>query len=231
MVLVSEARFRTQFFLNKSLLIQMILRRGMIFAATLLLAAEKLAAKGLCFHRGFISPRRQGPSIWLPQGRLHHKYYRKLKHWNRDNCDCISDDYKEESSGLASVPIHVNRRKFIQYTSSIPGLFAFSMAIPRVNAAENDEKSIIAVPISPLAPFSTTRTYRTIVLANGLQVVLVKDSQAQRSSVALTVDGAGQFSDPYELPGLAHLMVRHLVILTVWLSVLVTFLLSFLTLL
>ncbi|KAL7467233.1 hypothetical protein ACHAXS_007483 [Conticribra weissflogii] len=85
------------------------------------------------------------------------------------------------------------------------------MAIPRVNAAENDEKSIIAVPISPLAPFSTTRTYRTIVLANGLQVVLVKDSQAQRSSVALTVDGAGQFSDPDELPGLAHLM-EHIVL-------------------
>lgn len=45
----------------------------------------------------------------------------------------------------------------------------------------------------------------------GLQVVLVKDTQAQRSSVALTIDGAGQFSDPEELPGLAHLC-EHIVL-------------------
>ena len=45
----------------------------------------------------------------------------------------------------------------------------------------------------------------------GLQVILVKDTQAQRSSVALTIDGAGQFSDPEELPGLAHLM-EHIVL-------------------
>jgi hypothetical protein len=31
----------------------------------------------------------------------------------------------------------------------------------------------------------------------------VKDTQAQRSSAALTIDGAGQFSDPEEIPG-AH---------------------------
>lgn len=41
--------------------------------------------------------------------------------------------------------------------------------------------------------------------------MLVKDTQAQRSSVALTIDGAGQFSDPEELPGLAHLM-EHIVL-------------------
>ena len=39
----------------------------------------------------------------------------------------------------------------------------------------------------------------------------MKDTQAQRSSVALTIDGAGQFSDPEELPGLAHLM-EHIVL-------------------
>lgn len=42
-------------------------------------------------------------------------------------------------------------------------------------------------------------------------MVLVKDTQAQRSSVALTIDGAGQFSDPEDVPGLAHLM-EHIVL-------------------
>lgn len=49
------------------------------------------------------------------------------------------------------------------------------------------------------------------MLQKGLQVVLVKDKQSLRSSVALTIDGAGQFSDPQDIPGLAHLM-EHIVL-------------------
>mmetsp|Transcript_23282 Transcript_23282/g.45042 ORF Transcript_23282/g.45042 Transcript_23282/m.45042 type:complete len:1027 (+) Transcript_23282:268-3348(+) len=190
----------------------MILQRGEIFAASLLWVAENYATQVYCFPRGLISPRCQDPNRLLRQGQFHHKYYGELKHWHRDDCDCcINDDY-EESSGQASVPIHVSRRKFVHYTSLITGLSGFSAVTPQVNASENVEKrNIIAVPLSPIAPFSTTRTYRTIILANGLQVVLVKDSQAHRSSVALTIEGAGQFSDPEELPGLAHLM-EHIVL-------------------
>lgn len=200
--------------------------------ASLFWVAENHTTQVYCFSRGLISPRCQDPNRLLRQGHFHHKYYGELKHWNRDDCDCcINDDYEESSSG-ASVTIHVSRRKFVHYTSLIAGLSGFSAVAPQVNASENAEKrNIIAVPISPIAPFSTTRTYRTITLANGLQVVLVKDSQAQRSSVALTIEGAGQFSDPEELPGLAHLMVRHSIILTIGVSVIFNFLLSFTTLL
>lgn len=49
------------------------------------------------------------------------------------------------------------------------------------------------------------------MLPQGLQVVLVKDKQSLRSSVALTIDGAGQFSDPPDISGLAHLM-EHIVL-------------------
>ncbi|KAL3817042.1 hypothetical protein ACHAXA_002954 [Cyclostephanos tholiformis] len=72
------------------------------------------------------------------------------------------------------------------------------------------QKNIIAIG-GPLPPFSTTRIYRNIVLSNGLKVVLVKDSLVQRSSVALSIDGAGQFSEPKDVPGLAHLM-EHIVL-------------------
>jgi insulysin len=55
-------------------------------------------------------------------------------------------------------------------------------------------------------PFSSRRQFREVVLNNGLRVLLVQDKQADRASAALSIDGAGQFSDPVDLPGLAHLM-------------------------
>jgi len=77
----------------------------------------------------------------------------------------------------------------------------------------------------PAIPFSSVRKYRTIRLANGLKAVLVSDNappplyKGQRqqqqqqlfASAALTVEGAGQFADPDEIPGLAHLM-EHMVL-------------------
>ena len=61
------------------------------------------------------------------------------------------------------------------------------------------------------SPFSSTRQYKTITLANGLRVLLVSDKLAIRSSAAFGIGGAGQFSDPPDLPGLAHLM-EHMVL-------------------
>lgn len=62
-----------------------------------------------------------------------------------------------------------------------------------------------------ILPFSTTRQYKSIVLANGIRVLLVSDKQAVRAAVALSIAGAGQFSDPEELPGCAHLM-EHMIL-------------------
>jgi insulysin len=60
-------------------------------------------------------------------------------------------------------------------------------------------------------PFSSIRQYKTITLFNGLPVLLVSDRRAYRASAALSVGGAGQFADPPDLPGLAHLM-EHMIL-------------------
>jgi len=139
-------------------------------------------------------------------------------------CDCCNAADAESDASVPmkslpgpSVPIHTSRRKFIQYTSALTRIasgLAASPAMAADNGAEaavaDDKKNIIAVS-GPVAPFSTTRTYRNIVLSNGLKVVLVQDKMAQRSSVALSIDGAGQFAEPDEIPGLAHLM-EHIVL-------------------
>jgi len=60
-------------------------------------------------------------------------------------------------------------------------------------------------------PFSSRREYGDLLLSNGMRVVLVHDRDVPRASVALSIRGAGQFSDPEDLPGLAHLM-EHMVL-------------------
>ena len=53
------------------------------------------------------------------------------------------------------------------------------------------------------------RSYRYLVLPNGLQVLLVHDGEADKASAAMDV-GVGCWSDPDELPGLAHFL-EHMV--------------------
>jgi hypothetical protein len=60
-------------------------------------------------------------------------------------------------------------------------------------------------------PFSSVREQELITLSNGLEVLLVNDKLASQSTAALVVDGAGQFTDSEDLPGLAHLM-EHMVL-------------------
>jgi insulysin len=49
-----------------------------------------------------------------------------------------------------------------------------------------------------------TRSYRGLVLDNGLTCLLISDTSTTKSSAAVNVS-AGSYSDPYFLPGLAHL--------------------------
>lgn len=64
---------------------------------------------------------------------------------------------------------------------------------------------------STLAPYSSFRQYKSVTLANGMRVLLVRDRVVRQSTAALTVGGAGQFSDPQDLSGLAHLM-EHMIL-------------------
>ena len=47
------------------------------------------------------------------------------------------------------------------------------------------------------------REYRAITLENGIRVLLISDSDSQQAAAALDVH-VGSFSDPVDLPGLAH---------------------------
>ena len=49
------------------------------------------------------------------------------------------------------------------------------------------------------------RDYEYFKLKNGIKVLVVSDSETEKSGVAVNV-GVGSFSDPDEFPGLAHFL-------------------------
>jgi insulysin len=57
-------------------------------------------------------------------------------------------------------------------------------------------------------PQNDDRLYRLFTLPNGLEVLMIQDVHADKASAALDVD-VGTFSDPDDMPGLAH-AVEHL---------------------
>jgi len=59
-------------------------------------------------------------------------------------------------------------------------------------------------------PIVDTNDYEYVELENSLRVLLVHDSSALLSEIALSV-GVGSWSDSKELPGLTHL-VEHMVV-------------------
>jgi hypothetical protein len=71
--------------------------------------------------------------------------------------------------------IHTSRRKFVQFAAAF-GSAAFTSSafgaeynsyVSDSSSSVSTNKDIIAVQIGRLAPFSSTRQYRTIVLSNG----------------------------------------------------------------
>jgi len=103
-----------------------------------------------------------------------------------------------------------SRRNFVGWTAATGS--AWSLLNPEEVQASSSkdldslEKDYGSIKEESVVPFSTTRHYRSIRLANGMQVLLVSDKTAILGSAALTIGGAGQFSDPPGLNGLAHLM-------------------------
>ena len=52
-------------------------------------------------------------------------------------------------------------------------------------------------------PSLDNRSYRVIKLPNQLEVLLVHDAETDKASAAMDVN-VGSFSDPKDLPGMAH---------------------------
>lgn len=57
-------------------------------------------------------------------------------------------------------------------------------------------------------PALDTRSYRVIRLPNDLEVLLIHDAETDKASASLDVN-VGSFSDPKDMPGLAH-AVEHM---------------------
>lgn len=109
----------------------------------------------------------------------------------------------------------ISRRKFVTW-SSMTGIFTGytwtgdPSPVLAKQPVERDADIIgdddATVQEISVIPFSSNRRYKTIRLSNGMQVVLVSDKVVRQASAALTIGGAGQFSDPPGLNGMAHLM-------------------------
>jgi insulysin len=135
---------------------------------------------------------------------------------DNDNGGCDCEDCSEnDHSPSSSYMKQVNRRDFVAWSSLLTGI-ANGPIQPEEPANAYSPFSLLkdtssSPPINrgsgaPIIPFSSVRRYKSITLSNGMQVLLVTDKNAQSSSAALTIRGAGQFSDPPYLSGLAHLM-------------------------
>jgi insulysin len=100
---------------------------------------------------------------------------------------------------------------YVQQVNAVDGATEF---IPSNNAEYSNKNTNalsknmeeIITQTEPIIPFSTVRKQKLIKLSNGLQVLLVNDIKTSQSSVAMVIQGPGQFEDPEDLPGAAHLM-------------------------
>lgn len=78
---------------------------------------------------------------------------------------CIGCQRLQDTTQHRSSLIYTSRRKFIQIASL--GVAAGTSSPADGAEYDSSVNNIIAVPTGPLAPFSSTRKYRTIVLSNG----------------------------------------------------------------
>ncbi|KAG8459873.1 hypothetical protein KFE25_014436 [Diacronema lutheri] len=93
---------------------------------------------------------------------------------------------------------------------------AMSRAVPcaadlRDRLGDGGGDAVRIQPPAGVVPFGDQREYVALRLPNGARALLVHDVEATRAEVALAIAGAGQFSDPPDTPGLAHL-TEHMVL-------------------
>lgn len=104
------------------------------------------------------------------------------------------------------------RRKFL----SLRLISTYNVTLqPHTKLASNMKSVVDAKQMSSLASQNVARiddiiksledkrTYRGLILKNGLKVLLVSDPTTDKSAACLCVE-IGHMSDPVEIPGLAH---------------------------
>lgn len=102
--------------------------------------------------------------------------------------------------------------RFTAGTTTAVAMAALGLDPSEVNAEVESITASSGQPMPEIPPYSSVRQYKTLVLANGLHVLLVSDTRMLQSfAAALSIGGAGQFSDPKDLPGCAHLM-EHMIL-------------------
>ena len=136
------------------------------------------------------------------------------------NCFCAADS----SSSSSSINNHNSNNKSLPRRDflGLGGMAALSalsvlglseeakVASPSFSSSQSP--TIPSASNDPRIPFSSSRKYKTITLSNnGLRVLLVQDVQVFQAAAALSIGGAGQFADPDDVPGLAHLC-EHMVL-------------------
>ena len=73
------------------------------------------------------------------------------------------------------------------------------------SAAADSSPDVASVSDAIRKPELDERSYRSLVLSNKLEVLLISDAAADKAAAAMDV-GVGHASDPDELPGLAHFL-------------------------
>ena len=73
-------------------------------------------------------------------------------------------------------------------------------------SSRNGQVEILASALEK--PLLDTREYRVIKLPNDLEVLLIHDADTDKAAAAMDVN-VGSFSDPEDMPGMAH-AVEHL---------------------
>lgn len=102
----------------------------------------------------------------------------------------------------------MTRRELVSWAPVLAAALASTSVQPEVCSAEPPTEATI---LKQEIPFSSFRQYKRLKMNNGLEVLLVFDRRTVRAAAAISIAGAGQFSDPEELPGCAHLM-EHLIL-------------------
>ncbi|MBB3183914.1 secreted Zn-dependent insulinase-like peptidase [Halomonas fontilapidosi] len=101
-------------------------------------------------------------------------------------------------------PFHASRRRLAWLTMTV-ALLAGLMTSLAAHAETPESTTAVDKVVSPRVSPHDDREYRALTLDNGLSVLLVSDSQADRAAASLNV-GVGSAQNPEDLAGLAHFL-------------------------
>jgi hypothetical protein len=77
-----------------------------------------------------------------------------------------------------------------------------------INTASAPARDVVVISDELEKPLLDKRSYRLVQLPNKLEVMLIHDPETDKASAAIDVN-VGSFSDPEDMPGLAH-AVEHM---------------------